>query len=163
MHSQAAANLKALIESTDDLIWSVDLEGRLIAYNTALATNIRLTFHAELAIGMRFHELFPPDRTECWQEYYRKAIQEGAFQTEYTLLAGSTLELSFNPIDSEGTVSGVSVFGRDITARKLDEETLRHLAAAVESSQDAIITHTPGGQILSWNRASERIFSSFAG
>lgn len=158
MHSQAAANLKALIESTDDLIWSVDLEGRLIAYNTALATNIRLTFHAELAIGMRFHELFPPDRTECWQEYYRKAIQEGAFQTEYTLLAGSTLELSFNPIDSEGTVSGVSVFGRDITARKLDEETLRHLAAAVESSQDAIITHTPGGQILSWNRASERIF-----
>ena len=35
---KAQANLTALVESTSDLIWSVDLEGRLLAYNQAAAT-----------------------------------------------------------------------------------------------------------------------------
>ncbi len=158
MHNQAAANLKALIESTGDLIWSVDLEGRLIAFNTALETYIRLSFHAELKKGMRFHELFPPDRTAIFHGYYQQALHEGAFQVEYTQLAGTTLEMSLNSIVSDGTVTGVSVFAHDITVRKLNEEALRHLAAAVESSHDAIITHSPNGEILTWNRASERMF-----
>ena len=158
MQNRAAANLKALIESTDDLIWAVDLDERLIAYNTALATYIRLAFHSPLAMGMRFHELFPAERTTLWHDYYQRAIHEGAFQAEYTLLLGSTLELRFNPIESDGAISGVSVFATDITARKLNEETLRHLEAAVESSQDGLITHALSGEILTWNRAAEHIF-----
>jgi diguanylate cyclase (GGDEF)-like protein/PAS domain S-box-containing protein len=158
MQNQAAANLKALIESTKDLVWSVDLDERLIAYNSALATYILLAFHTKLALGMRVHELFPDDRREIFHGYYERAIREGAFRTEYTQMAGTTLELSLNPIDDEGQVSGVSVFARDITAHKLDEEALRHLAAAVESSQDAIITHSPDSKILTWNRAAERMF-----
>jgi len=33
MPNQAEANLSALIESTEDLIWSVDLDYRLITFN----------------------------------------------------------------------------------------------------------------------------------
>jgi diguanylate cyclase (GGDEF)-like protein/PAS domain S-box-containing protein len=35
---------------------------------------------------------------------------------------------------------------------------LAHLAAVVESSHDAIFSHTPDGIIISWNRGSERMF-----
>ena len=47
---------------------------------------------------------------------------------------------------------------RDITGRKRADQRLRDLAAIVESSDDAIISMTLEGRILTWNKAAKRIY-----
>jgi PAS domain S-box-containing protein len=51
----------------------------------------------------------------------------------------------------------------DITDRKRYEQTLARLAAIVDSSDDAIISVTNRGEVLSWNPAAERIYGYSAG
>lgn len=56
-----------------------------------------------------------------------------------------------NPIRVLGVVA-------DLTSRKRDEEARAHLAAIVESSDDAIVSKSLDGVIRSWNAGAKRIF-----
>ncbi|HLY62194.1 MAG TPA: PAS domain S-box protein [Terriglobia bacterium] len=46
----------------------------------------------------------------------------------------------------------------DISELKRTEQSLAHLAAIVDSSEDAIISKTIEGEIVSWNRGAERMY-----
>jgi PAS domain S-box-containing protein len=121
---RAEANLAALIESTEDLIWSVDLNYGLLTFNRTFHDNIQRNFGVQSAVGMRSEDLLPPAKAALWTPLYDHALSEGAFRAEYSLVDGRTLELAFNRIVQDGETTGISVFGKDITERKTAEKTL---------------------------------------
>lgn len=60
--------------------------------------------------------------------------------------------------DEKGAVAGCVLVFRDITERRKTERTHALLAAIVTSSDDAIVSKTLEGVILSWNAGAERLF-----
>ncbi len=137
LRNRAKANLSALIESTEDPIWSVDREDRLTVFNRAVQQHVESMFGVRLAPGMRPSDIAPPERAGLMPALYKRARSEGAFRVEFPLAGGRTLDLALSPILVDGNVTGVSVFGKDITERKRAEELLRESLAALDEAQMA--------------------------
>jgi diguanylate cyclase (GGDEF)-like protein/PAS domain S-box-containing protein len=145
MGNRAEANLSALFESTDDLIWSVDLDYRLIAFNRALRTSIFDKFGAQVKPGMRLEEVLPAEKAALWPPMYARALAEGHYRAEYPMLDGRTLEVAFAPIVVDGETTGISVFGKDITERKRSDQALR---ASLDSLREAQTAGSLGSYVL---------------
>jgi PAS domain S-box-containing protein len=74
------------------------------------------------------------------------------------------VRVNIDPLyDLDGRRCGAINAFEDVTDLKKAEQASRHLAALVESSDDAIITKDLNGIITSWNQAAERLFGYAAG
>jgi PAS domain S-box-containing protein len=123
---------EAVIESATDLVWSVDLQLRILTFNQALARHLRRHYGTEIAAGQLASELLPPHRLARWEALVRQCLEGGPFSVDYQLEDGRTLSLAFNHIVQAGVTVGISVFGKDITASIRAAEALRDSARRLE-------------------------------
>jgi diguanylate cyclase (GGDEF)-like protein/PAS domain S-box-containing protein len=165
MRHNAEANLSALIDSTDDPIWAVDLQYGLTYFNRTVQQSAERIKGFRVAAGMRPDDILPPEEAAFWCSLYERALSGGPFRTELSRPDGKTLELAFNLILLDGETTGISVFGYDITSRKTAEERLAaaqeaqlrsemRYRAAFQTSLDAIsISRLDDGACIECNSA----------
>jgi len=155
MSSHPESDLKALLDSTSDPVWSIDLEGRLTAFNRAMRNGFIAAYHREPEIGIKVDTLLLPENTGDWNGFYEKAIHEGAFQTEYMRSSGETMELSFGRIERDGILVGISIVARDVSERNRISEALTGFRNMFEDSGAVLLLVDPDdGIILDANRAA---------
>jgi diguanylate cyclase (GGDEF)-like protein/PAS domain S-box-containing protein len=150
-------------QSTSDLIFEWSLADDRIEYFGGPSAGIRmeagdlprcfsdwkLLLHPEdrdrvlAALDGHFHEPGPVT-IEC------RIVLGGGVRHVLTR-ASAIFDERGRPLKSVGTFN-------DITDRKRAEEALQRLAAIVRSSEDAIIGSNADFEIVSWNRAAERLF-----
>jgi len=121
-----AQRLAAIVETSNDAILSVDLDGNIATWNRG-AENL-LGYTADEVIGKPITMLVPAERQHEVPEILGRigrgeSVQEYETQRLHKNGSSVAVSLSVSPIlDAGGTIIGASKIGRDITERKRAEE-----------------------------------------
>jgi len=140
---ESQANLSALIENTEGSIWSVDRDYRLLVGSSVFRQEISTVRGRPFAPGDNvLEDESLSSASEEWREYYDRALRGERFSVETRRRFIDTsrhMEFRFNPIHAaDGAVTGVTVFGRDITEHKRAEAQLQHYAAELQRSNQEL-------------------------
>ena len=132
--------IDSVINSSPDLIWSVDPERfGLMTFNTGLYDYFLNNVGLQITSGMNPQDLFPSSEEfqNIWSSFYRKVLKEGPFTTEYgpTYRGNLTLKLNFNVLKQGDNVFGISVFAQDVTGIKNMELRLREQLEEIKELQ----------------------------
>ncbi|HET7833824.1 MAG TPA: PAS domain S-box protein [Gallionella sp.] len=156
---------RAISAAALDALIMVDDTGTLVYWNPA-AERI-LGYRADEALGKPLHQLLTPQRYrsqamqgfETFRSSGQGALIGKAIEIEALHKDGHEIpvELSISALQLNGRRYAVGIL-RDISERKQAEQELRLLAAIVASSDDAIISKSLDGTILSWNAGAERLY-----
>ncbi len=124
--------LSAIVESSEDAIFSKDLDGRLLSWNRGAERLYGYT--AEEVVGQSVALLAPPERVDeipQIMERLRRGERIEHYETTRMTRDGRRLRISLaiSPLRNEaGVVMGASVIARDVTERARLEEALRQRA-----------------------------------
>jgi PAS domain S-box-containing protein len=131
---EAMRRLATIVQTTDDAVGALDLEGRLTSWNPGAERMYGYSADEVLGRSMR---MFVPDDRQDEAGYLIETLRRGhsveGFETERIRADGArfAVSLTLNPItDAGGAVTGISVVGRDITERRRAEAAKEFLAAA---------------------------------
>ncbi|SEG68621.1 PAS domain S-box-containing protein [Bryocella elongata] len=153
--------LEAIVRSTDDAIITKNLSSIVTSWNPA-ATAI-FGWEAHEMIGHSLLRLIPPRLHHEEMEIIRRlrgGDRGSHYETARLTREGSEIEVSMtvSPLtNARGEVIGATTISRNITRQRAAERSRLQLAAIVECSADAIITHDLNSAITSWNAAAERL------
>lgn len=148
---RSEAVLAAMIETTDDLIASLDIESRLLFANAAFRRRFFQLYGIELKSQDSIMESLPAERREFWKKIIDETQAMGSrrFDQQYFLQNKRyDIEWSTSRVRAgDGSTIGVALFGRDITHRRMAEEALRERDAQLHHVQKLEAVGTLAGGV----------------
>jgi len=151
---------RSLIEVSLDPLVTIGPDGKVTDVNNS--TETVTGYKRDEIIGSDFSNYFT--EPEKAKKGYKKVFHKG-FVKDYPLKIqhrnGHITPVLYNASvykDDSGKVVGVFAAARDITQIIEAKKNIQMLANVVESTDDAIITKSLDGIILSWNKGAEQIY-----
>jgi PAS domain S-box-containing protein len=159
---ESEERFRTLADNMSQFAWIADPTGFVSWYNKRWFDYTGTT--VEEMQGWGWQKVHHPDHLHRVTEKWRRALEtKEGWEDTFPLRAKDGqyrwfLSRAVTIRDGEGKI--VRWFGTntDITELREAEEPLARLAAIVQSSDDAMISVSPGGYIMSWNRGAERLF-----
>jgi PAS domain S-box-containing protein len=157
--------LRAIYDGTFEFMWLLAPNGSMLEANRSA-----LEFAAcdlSSVAGKPFWDTpwfqFTPEAGNAIRQAAAQAAagEQQRFEMQLHGPAGDarTIDISFRPLhDERGRVILIVPAGLDITSRVLAERAASHLAAVVESSDDAILSIDLKGIIGTFNQAAKQLF-----
>ena len=160
---------RMLVEMSNDLIWSLDLDGRWTFLNRRAAKRI-FGLDPEEMLHRSFMEFMTPEQAAKDQEVFEK-IKAGdsylAYETRYITKSGRQADLSFNATvlrDERGVVMGATGSASDITERKQAELEVKKqrafLRQVIDINPQLIFAKDRLGRFTLVNRATAEIYGT---
>ncbi|HEX2862078.1 MAG TPA: PAS domain S-box protein, partial [Lacunisphaera sp.] len=150
---------RTIVETSHDLIWSVDRESRWSSVNQAVRRIYGI--EPEKMLGRRFTDFVAPERIAADREAFAHIVAGDAvfnYETVHLRPDGSRVNLSFNAVvlrNEAGVVLGVTGTAQDITERKKAEERVRQLASFPELNPNPVLEFNAAGALAYQNPAAQ--------
>jgi len=135
---------RELVETSQDLIWTFDLTGRMTFVNQAATRGI-LGYDASELVGRPWVDFVPSEQRPVLEAAIAKVAQgEPLLHVPVTAIAkgGEPRHLLANAIPKygpDGTLIGITGTSTDLTERRRQEESLRLFRSLMEQSADGIM------------------------
>ena len=130
-------NLRALINNTPDMMWSVDRDYKLIISNTIFDEDIKNKSGKEIKRGMNVLEYLPEEKVKRFQNYYKVVFSGETFTViEYDdSPEESWAEISFHPIRRGDEIIGAACHASDITEWEKREKRIKQSEKRLTEAQ----------------------------
>ncbi|WEK36804.1 MAG: PAS domain S-box protein [Candidatus Pseudobacter hemicellulosilyticus] len=166
------ANLNALIENLDDLVWSIDRNMQYIVLNTALRNKVKEYIGRDPQPGDKMLDILAildPSKAREFKKFYQLAFRGKSQRTlQKFLVQGQPMyfDISINPIREGKKTTGLSCFARDVTIKLTNEFRLKESEARfrslIENSTDIIVVLDTQGRIIYGSPSIENQFGLHA-
>jgi len=155
--SQSQQGYRDLIDSFDDLVFTLSLDGRIRAANRSFAEMLGVQFPE--FVGHHFLEFFeepsPEEVGRALPRFLEKRHWAGIVRAKVRRTGGVRFyDCSIQAVLKKGEVTGASCLARDVTQQREAEMRFTEL---FETLQEGIYFTTPDGEILDANPALVRM------
>ncbi|MEK7434162.1 MAG: ATP-binding protein [Cyanobacteriota bacterium] len=134
------SKLNSLICSTDNIIFLIDKEKKLSAFNNAFKVYFKKLFNTEPFIGIDIiNNEFSKSKEKklFWEKNIKRAFLGNKFTKEIENRIEDKLffyEITFNPVFFNKEIIGVSIFVIDITTKKIEKKELEKAKELAEKA-----------------------------
>ncbi len=158
--NQLNANLRGVMESTNESIYAVDTSYHYLTFNQNHKKIMKQLYYADIKVGDNKIQFLKGSEDARWvKAEIKKAMEGDVFISEHYLSYPrftGFIQTTYNPIrDESNRIKGVAVFVKDITERKRFEEIIQsvnaNLTAVLESTADLILAVDPNYRFLMFN------------
>ena len=135
-------DMEALINSTQELLWSVSRDFNLITANNSFIKYIKTISGIYLQKGDSLvdQRSFQPAIVQFWKKAYQQVLTGKSFKEEFFMSGAEVAndiwwDISLNPIYKGESVEAISCYAINITKRKLVEQQIRNSEARLAEAQ----------------------------